>query len=98
WGGTLVGLSSLDGNDASENETRLAMNFDRNRWYRIRVRVADGRIRAWIDDQQVIDVATAGRQISIRPEVDLSQPLGIATWSTAAARGNIELGRVQQGK
>jgi len=91
WGGTMVGLSSLDGMDASENETSRTMNFDRNRWYRIRVRVVPGRIQAWIDDDQVIDADTAGRKISIRPEVELSRPLGIATWLTRAALRKIEL-------
>jgi hypothetical protein len=91
WGGTMVGLSSLDGMDASENETSRTMNFDRNRWYRIRVRVVPGKIQAWIDGDQVIDANTSGRKISIRPEVELSRPLGIATWLTRAALRKIEL-------
>lgn len=91
WGGTVVGLSSLDGRDASENETTSHRRFDNGRFYRIRVRVTEARITAWIDDEQVVDVATAGRAISIRPEVDLSRPLGIATWRTTGAVRAIRL-------
>ena len=94
WGGTTVGLSSLDGQDASENETSRTMSFDRNRWYRVRVRVTRGKIEAWIDDGKVVDVGTSGRRISIRPEVELSRPLGIATWLTRAALRKIELRRL----
>ena len=35
WGGGVVGLSSIDGMDASENETTKYMKFDASRWYPI---------------------------------------------------------------
>lgn len=91
WAGTVVGLSSIDGQDASENETRKFMDFPNGRWYRIRVRVTPQSILAWIDDEQVVKQNIVGREISIRGEVELSKPLGIATWETAAALRNIQL-------
>jgi hypothetical protein len=90
WGGSVVGLSSLDGEDAAHNETRRVMGFSKGRWYTIRLRVAAGRITAWIDDEQVVDIATEGRKIGIRPEVEESRPLGICSWCTTAALRNIE--------
>jgi Domain of Unknown Function (DUF1080) len=84
WGGTTVGLSSIDGLDASENETTREMRFDDKRWYRVRVAVTATHIRAWLDDQPIVDVAIAGRRIGIRPEVDPSRPLGIASYRTRA--------------
>jgi hypothetical protein len=89
WGGTVVGLSSLDGMDASENETSTSMDFAERRWYRIRLRVAPGRITAWLDDKVIVEANTKGRRISIRPEVNLSTPLGIASYRTEAALRNI---------
>jgi hypothetical protein len=94
WGGTVVGLSSLDGQDASENETSQNMNFAKNRWYKVRVRVTAKKVEAWIDDKPIIDVATAGRRLSIRPEVDLSRPLGISAYRTVAALRDIKLRRL----
>jgi hypothetical protein len=91
WGGTVVGLSSIDDQDASENETTTSMDFAHGRWYRIRVRVTPKKIEAWIDDKTVIDAVTTGHKISIRPEVSLSKPLGIATWKTEAALRDIKL-------
>ena len=85
WGGSLVGLSSLDHFDASENETTQVVDFDNNRWYKIRLRVTEGKIEAWIDDEQIIDVDTTDRVIGIRWEVEKSVPLGISTWCTTGA-------------
>ena len=85
WGGSVVGLSTLDGLDASENETTTTIHFDNRRWYRVRVRVLPARITAWLDDEVAVDVNTAGRRIGIRPEVELSRPLGIAAYRTRAA-------------
>lgn len=85
WGGVVVGLSSIDNRDASENETMTLQSFDSNKWYRIRLSVTKERIKAWIDDKQVVDQKTAGHKISIRPEVDPCRPMGIACWRTKAA-------------
>ncbi len=90
WAGAVVGLSCIDGKDASENETTKYMSFDNDRWYRFRVRVTDERIQAWIDDEPVIDQAIRDRRISTRPEVDLSKPLGIAAWQSRAVLRGLE--------
>jgi hypothetical protein len=91
WGGGVVGLSSLDGQDAANNETTQYINFEKGRWYKVRLRVVPNKIQAWIDDDKVIDVDTTDRQISIRLEVEESRPLGFASWSTTAALRNIYL-------
>ncbi|MBM3746915.1 MAG: DUF1080 domain-containing protein [Acidobacteria bacterium] len=91
WGGDIVGLSSIDGWDASENETRSYFNFGNGRWYALRLRVAGDRITAWIDERPVIDVAIAGRSISLRyGEIKLSAPFGLASYATAGALRKIE--------
>jgi hypothetical protein len=90
WGGGVVGLSSIDGEDASENDTTKYKKFDTGKWYDIRVRVTKSRISAWIDKDQMVDEALEGRKISIRSEVEESKPLGIATWKTAGAIRKIE--------
>ncbi|MSU71761.1 MAG: DUF1080 domain-containing protein [Opitutus sp.] len=95
WGGTIVGLSSVDGMDASENETSTSRAFDRNRWYRLRVRVTPEKIEAWIDDEQVVDLATKDRKITIRyGAIENSLPLGIAAYQTRTAVRGIRLRRL----
>lgn len=91
WGGSLVGISSLDGADASENETTKFINFEQGRWYRIRLRVAAGRIQAWIDQDKVVDVVTTDRRISVRPgDIEMSEPFGISSWETSSALREIK--------
>lgn len=90
WGGGLVGLSSVDDLDASENETMTIGGFDPEVWYKIRVRVTDEKIEAWIDDEQNVDLDLKDRKISLRPgDIELSMPLGIATFITRAKYRNI---------
>lgn len=91
WGGCTVGISSLDYQDAYNNETARFITFDLNRWYRIRVRVTEKRIEAWIDDKKVVNVSTEDRKIGIRWEVEPSLPLGVASWRTTSAIRNIRL-------
>ncbi|MDP7015720.1 MAG: DUF1080 domain-containing protein [Pirellulaceae bacterium] len=91
WAGAVVGLSSIDGLDASENATTKFVNFKTGTWYRMRVRVRDDRIQCWIDDKQIVDQDIDGKKISIRDEVDLSKPLGISAWQTVAGLRNIEI-------
>jgi hypothetical protein len=85
WGGTVVGLSSIDGSDASENETSKYKEFKRNQWYRVRLRVSKTRIEAWIDKEKMVDLDTTDRRISIRIECRPCRPFGLATWDTAGA-------------
>lgn len=91
WGGPVVGLSSINGLDASDNETRTLKKFEHNTWYKIHLKVSEEKIEAWIDGEQIVDFSYEGRNLSIRPEVDLSKPFGICSWVTTAALRNIQL-------
>ena len=91
WGGGVVGLSSIDGLDASENSTSQYIRFENKKWYGVRLRVTDAAIRVWLDDRKIIDQTRAGRKISIRWEMDPCRPFGMATWYTKAALRNIRL-------
>ena len=96
WAGAVVGLSSIDGKDASENKTTRYMNFDSERWYKIRLRVTPKNISAWIDKKQVVDQSIVGHKISTRGEVDLSTPLGIAAWETQSALRKIRIRKLSK--
>ncbi|MEW6304775.1 MAG: family 16 glycoside hydrolase [Verrucomicrobiota bacterium] len=92
WGGAVVGISSIDGMDASENDTTKYMKFDKNKWYKVRVRVTPEKIQGWIDDELLADVETKGRRIDMRAgDIESSQPLGLATYQTSSAFRNIQL-------
>jgi hypothetical protein len=90
WGNTVCGLSSIDDKDASLNATTVMRSLDNNRWYKIDLQVVLGSIRAWLDDELLIDIDTTGRKIDIRLECIYSQPLGFATYTTTGVIRNIQ--------
>ncbi len=95
WDGTVVGLSTLEGDDASENDTSTNRDFARGRWYAFRLQVTEQRIQAWIDDALVIDTDIRGRQVGLMlGESELSVPLGFASYATKAGLRKIEYRRV----
>jgi hypothetical protein len=92
WGGGLVGISSIDGFDASENETTTFKSFKKEQWYKIRVRVTPAKLEAWLDQEQIVDVKTADKRFGLRSgPIEESVPLGIATFETTAQVRNITL-------
>lgn len=88
WGGGVCGLSSLDGMDASENDTTTYEGFVTGKWYKIRLRVTDDKIDVWVvtdgKEAHMVDVETKYYKFSIRYEVEGSKPLGFATYQTTA--------------
>ena len=91
WGGTVVGLSSLDGDDASENDTSIVRDFAQGRWYAFRLAVTKHRIRGWIDGELVIDADIKGRRVELREgEMELNTPLGFASYATVASLRKVE--------
>jgi len=94
WGGSIVGLSSINGIDASENTTSQSIDFELQKWYDVRIRVTPEKIDSWLDGKHIIEQDVKGNQISVRIEVEPSQPLGIASWRTKAGIRQIRLRRL----
>ena len=91
WGGKVVGLSSINGADASRNETTFTRDFETGRWYTFRLRVTPATITAWIDDEVAIEITIGKKWIALREgEIGYSVPFGIASYETTAAVRKIE--------
>jgi hypothetical protein len=96
WGGGVVGISSIDMRDASENDTTKYMSFAKDKWFKVRVRVTPDKLEAWLDGKQVVDQEITGKQISLRPgDIMKSIPLGISTYQTSAAYRDIKLRKLK---
>jgi hypothetical protein len=83
WGGSVVGISSIDGMDASENSTSSFQRFADNQWYKLRVQVRAKEIKAWLDEKEVINVDTEGKKLGLRPGPIESYPgFSLCTYNT----------------
>jgi hypothetical protein len=92
WGGALVGISCLDGFDASENQTATAHLFNTNQWYRCVLRVTEAHFKFWVDQEKLIDCDIQGSTISMRTgEIELSKPLGFSTFDTTGLIKDVRL-------
>lgn len=90
WGGSVVGISSINDRDASANETTRHMTFEKDRWYHLRLIRLGEQLRAWIDGVQVVDLDTTGKKLSLRPgPIDQCAPLGLATWQSTGEFRNL---------
>lgn len=96
WGGTIVGISMVNHESASMNETTTIKEFERNRWYRFRIRVTKDRIKAWIDEENLVDLDTTDKRIALRRECDACKPFGFATWKTKGAVRNIRVRELKE--
>jgi hypothetical protein len=96
WGGGVVGISSVDGRDASENDTTSFRNFDNDKWYKVRVRVEPNEIRCWIDDKAAAEQIRQGHEFDIRYEMDQSVPMGVAAFQCKTELRNIRIRKLTE--
>jgi len=96
WGGTMTGLSCIDGYDAANNMTGNIFRFASGWWYAIRLRVTDKKIEVWIEDEKIVDFTIENSRLSLRWEVESSVPFGITTYKTIGAIRNISLQMISE--
>ena len=96
WGGSLIGISSLDDFDASENDTGDAYVFEDGKWYDVRLRVTEAKLQVWLNDKMVIDTDVEGRKVSMRfGEIEMSVPFGICTYATTGVIRDISIKKLK---
>jgi len=91
WGGSLCGLSCIDGYDAANNFTSKIFYFGTGEWWPVRLRVTDEKIEAWIEEDKIVDFTIGNSGLSLRMEVESSVPFGITTYKTTGAIRDIRL-------
>jgi hypothetical protein len=91
WGGSMCGLSCIDGYDAANNFTGKIFPLGRGVWWPVRLRVTDEKIEAWADGELIVDYTLDTSRLSLRSEVESSVPFGITTYKTTGAIRRIRL-------
>ncbi len=92
WGGSVTGISNIDGMDAAENSTGTYQRYEDDKWYKVKLRVTPKNISAWVGDKKVVDLDTEGKKISVRPgPIESYLPLSITTFATEAEIKDVKL-------
>jgi len=54
WGGAVTGISSINSMDASENDTTVYLKFNKNQWYKFRLRVTPDNLSVWMTPKEYL--------------------------------------------
>lgn len=82
WGGTLCGLSCIDGDDASNNGTRTHVEFPNGKRQTVLIEVDGSRVVALVNGDELVNVDLTGKRLEVRNEVLPSVPLGLSSFAT----------------
>ena len=52
WGGAVTGISSINSMDASENNTTVYLKFNKDHWYKFRLRVTPDNLSVWMTPKE----------------------------------------------
>jgi len=92
WGGSVTGISSIDGLDASQNNTGTFQRFEDEKWYKVKLQVRDHELKVFIDDKEVVDTEIKDRKLGLREgPMESYKGLSLTTFQTAAAIRNVKL-------
>lgn len=98
WGGWTIGISSIDGLFANENETTRSVPFEQGQWYAFTLQVNRQAIRALIDGEENFHISLKGKSIGMHPsEITKSTPLGFASFNTKGAVRNVRIRPLKPG-
>ena len=91
WGGTVTGLSLINGDSAVENETNHYLKYQNNVWYRFDIEVTTRAVRCLVDGVEVVLFPHEGAQLKTRLETRVNQPLGFATYRSTGLIRRVEI-------
>ena len=91
WGGSVTGLSLIDGASAAENSTNHFVKYQNDVWYTFRVEVTARAIRCRVDDREVFTFDHRDAQLKTRLENRANQPLGFASYRSAGQIRRVEV-------
>ena len=77
--------------DAYEIDMKFK-KFEKNQWYRFKIRVTDKKLQCFIDEEMVVDLPLEDRNIALRPgPIELSVPIGFSSFQCISKIRKINL-------
>jgi len=97
WGGATCGLSNLDGEDASRNESTFYLWTPPEQTMHVRLVVEAEGLRVWLDGELRLIQNLKGVRCEVRPEMLPCLPLGFACFSTRSELDHMRMRPFVQG-
>ena len=91
WGGSVTGLSLLNGASAAENATSHFVKYQNDVWYSFTIHVTDRVIRSLVDGKEVFAFDHDGIQLKTRIETRPNEPLGFASYRSSGAIRQVQV-------
>ena len=89
--GNAFALGYVDGSRFADDELTRRVDYERGRYYRIRLRVMPDTVRAWLDGEEMLDLATEGRRLEVGTYVPELVPFGVYAWNSQALIRSIRI-------
>jgi hypothetical protein len=97
WGGMVLGISAINHQYASENESTRSYEFVNGRWYRFTLQVTPEVIRCLIDGKEQFKVDVRDKQLSMHvSEIQTCEPLGFSSYQTTGAIRNLQIRKLKK--
>lgn len=91
WGGSVTGLSLINGASAVENATNHFVKYQNDTWYAFEVQVTAKVIRCRVDGKEVFAFDHRDTQLTTRIETRGNQPLGFASYRSTGQIRRVEV-------
>lgn len=82
WGGKTVGISNVNRFSAIENSTSRTVEFEDQRWYKVRLVVTPDAIECFLDDKSLFWLDPLDKKFETWWEQRPMEPLGFASWKS----------------
>ena len=86
WGGAVTGISSINSMDASENDTTVYLKFNKEQWYKFRLRVTPENLSVWMTPKEHLIPLNATVASVVKAYQDEAAKAGTELTTTAAEK------------
>lgn len=90
-----VGLELVDSKSMADNGTAASVDLDPAKWHRLRLRVTDAKVVAWMNGQQVVEQSREGHDLNRSVYYRHVQNLGLCARGARPAFRNVRFRRLR---
>lgn len=94
WGGSVAGLSVIDGQDANNNETKVNIPTFNNKWYTTRIAVTAERVIASVDGKEFVNFTIGKRELGLRNDTGQRKKVAFLSWQSTGELKSVRFRKI----